>query len=272
MRNNLIKLFSGIAFCLCLLFCVGCSGNDTTEKISKMKDTNTKSYYTSNGYVPTKISNYFSISGDVVYFDDGSIFAKRNTNISLSFNSSNYDTSNIPAVNLNDRLVLSAIKINDETFSIFEIDLDKIKVKTDLKVEPIFSNFEIYGVAVLGKSENKINVSDESIFERDDLFYILADSTLENKNLNKNNFESNIKFKFEKSETTSVNFNFAFEMKFDENIDGCYLILKTDTDEFFLFCMDFNEPNEKYEITTNNFGEIFNFTVSFNEDFSTSTI
>lgn len=267
-----MKIFSKIFTSLILVFCaitfIGCATEDEVIVTANMADTKTKSYYIKTGYVQLNVSPMFKTSGNLVCFDDGTVYVKANTFISIEFDDENYDSSNLPMTNFHLKNLVSAIKINNNVFPILSLDLSRIKIKTETTISPVFSDFDIIGFAI-APNDFDITSLDSSInsLYNENLISLFNELCMTNPEFVNENFVG-IDYKKNVLISDKTEIKFYIEMLNIKNNNG-YLILKTAENEIFFQKINKSESEEKFYYEFNFNQTNFKIELNFVEDIST---
>lgn len=254
--RNLIKIFSSICFCICLLFFVGCKSTNTDDGSQETKDSGTQNYYEKIGYTKIEVSDEFTVLGDIINFDDGSTFAKTDSVISLVFEKEDFEVNGMTAVNFSLQKVLSAIQISETVYPANEFDFLNVKVSENMNISAVYSDFSVTGISF------KFNGEDETIsIEYENSIFDLnenskADSNIENFLTHKNENHINFILEFPKEEVLDL-------------IESANLILRTSDYGFVLFVLELNETDLTFSTTIPYGNENFEISIDFVDDLGT---
>ncbi len=253
-----INFIISIGFSLCLILFVGRKGTQKFDETQNIKDSGTKNYYKKIGYVPLTLSSDLKANGDIVYFEDGTTYVKLNSKISINVNNKYFANSNFPAADITNNKLLSGLKINGKVFLISEIDCNNLLITESTSIYPIFENFEVIGFAVTISEDRHPN--NETIFNSDNLFYVITKDYSDIVNLTENNLKFNIRNNLKISNGNILNFNLTIELSTLDLDCKTHLLLKTNQNKFYL-----------YEIKDNYFScDEYKVSINFTEDLTTT--
>lgn len=246
-----IKTVCGMAICLCLLLFVGCTPEAKTISAENIKDNKTKDYYKNLGYVSVEYDDCFTVGGDLIYFDDGSVFAKSKSNISIEFQSDDFVAYNSCFVNFKTSKILTGISVNSIEFSLSELSADGYQVKSETSVKPVYKDFNLFGIAAVIddptiNDSNALQIHDGSLFRIKNLLFVKATGTNLIQDARENSLDSNVEFKVSAAGTK---LDFSLEFNTNKYDYTCYAILKTDDNLYYLIALEMS--GDEYSLNEN---------------------
>ncbi len=268
--KKLLSVTLGLAVIFLSAFMSSCKENETDESGQNNTSTlsSTKPYYQKIGYTEIFISKSFEVSGkQVADFDDGTVFALKNSYISLKFVETDFELCNSISslyIDFNNCRILTGINVNGIIYDALDFDLDNVLVTENLSITPIYDSFGIYGVTLWADllGENQIDSAKVKLNDGDEeLFFVAFDTNIISSDFSEDTIYYDTEYDFSYDDK---NFYFTFDYCTDEVPLGVYLILGTESGDKYLLPIPECE-NSGYFYEINYLGSVYTFHVSLEE-------
>ena len=283
------KILNKIVCCIIAGFCI--FSFTACEKQTKYPglDSETKSYYSKNGYVSFAASSDLNVitenDDDILNFDDGTSMVKEKANLQIKPVGNNFVLTDFGYyIDFKAGKVLSKIDINGKLYSYIDKDFDKYTVSGAVDFKAVINDFNVVGVMCMVDTNyisnekdvplnQKLTVSDSISVKSDyrsqySLYYSYLSKETNFDIVSSNKFKSNLTFNCKKSDDDK-NINFIFELFFNKSVTSAYIVLKDSENRLFIQEMDFDTDancftlNNQKENDTKGYEK---FTLSFDRD------